>query len=1118
MSSVKATGLVLLAAITVAATGIVQLAGSAVAAEPAAVAGAGTASKVISFGMRSFDPVRDPVADGGSYRTAANGKGLRMVQFDAPIRGDWLGDLRAFGIAPLQYYPHDTYLVWADDTAARALESWPNVRWQGKYQPEWKLEGELGKRSGVIRNVGVHFYNDGDIQAVLAAIRARGATVLTHGPAQADHKFFDAWIEVDASQLDALAQLPQVVWLEYASPRPILDDEMSSQILARNYDVANVPQLGYLPWMSALGYDGTGVIWSIIDSGVDLTHPDFAGRIAGGFTYPGCPAGTGPGDDNASGGHGTHVAGIVGGSGAAGFTDAGGFRYGVGIAPGVQFYAQNPICVGSVPWPPAGGWQVLSKNALIGGAIGGNASWTSGESGGTTYTAGARAWDQIIRDGNFDTPVNEAFMMVFSAGNSGPNPGTLTAPKAAKNPIITGGTQNYRVSSNIDAVYNASSRGPTQDGRFGITIATPGQQIASARRVAGASQCGTAIAGTSNNYAFCSGTSMAAPHASGTAVVLTDWWRENNAGATPSPAMIKALLVNGAKDISGVGPIPNTTEGWGRVDIPGSLGLDFIGSEYIDQSAVLNSVGQVWEVTFGVPETSEPLKISLAWTDAAAAVAANPTLVNNLDLEVVTNGQTYRGNVFSNGMSTTGGSADTLNNVENVFVAAPGGSVTVRVRATNLPGDGVPGVGSVTDQDFALVCRNCVEEPGFSMTATPPSREICAPNSASYGIGLSSILGFSESVTLSVTGQPPGSTTTLTPNPVVVPGASSLVIGNTVAAAPGTYTLAITGVASPSGAQQTLQAGLTLANAAPAAPALTAPANGSVGNSLTPTLSWAASAQAASYRVELASDAGFATVLFDEVVTDTSVQVAPALVNNSNYWWRVTGSNVCGTGTVSTVATFKTAPAPGDCDVSTAPVTVHSEAFTGGLGAYTTTGSSGASTWAVSTARPSPASGGNAVLAIDLATTSDQRLISPPIALPSGQSPLSLQFWNDQTLEDQTGGTSCWDGGLLEVSTDNGSTWTQVPNAAMLTQPYTGPIGAGPATGAQAWCGDPIPYVNSIVDIDAYAGQTVRFRWRLSSDSTVGRAPHGWYVDDIRVQACAGDAIFGHGFELPPPP
>jgi hypothetical protein len=219
------------------------------------------------------------------------------------------------------------------------------------------------------------------------------------------------------------------------------------------------------------------------------------------------------------------------------------------------------------------------------------------------------------------------------------------------------------------------------------------------------------------------------------------------------------------------------------------------------------------------------------------------------------------------------------------------------------------------------------------------------------------------------------------------------------------------------------------------------------------------------------------------------------------------------------VFTFKTSPGPGACDDSASPVTVYSENFTGGIGGYTTTGSTGASTWAISAARPSPASGGNAVLAVDIPTTSDQRLISPPIALPSGQSPVTLRFWNDQTIEDQTGGTSCWDGGLLEVSTDNGTTWTQLPNAAMLTQPYTGAIGAGPASGAQGWCGDPAPYADSIVDVDAYAGQTVRFRWRLSTDSSVGRVPHGWYVDDIRVQSCVAggnDVIFVNGFEAAP--
>lgn len=1056
--------------------------------------------KPIRFGAVDFDPLRRAPASDPNYRRAGDGKGLRFVQFNDRIQSSWLGELRSAGARPLQYYPHDTYLIWADDAALNSLRSWSQVRWSGEYQPNWKIEPGLDKRQGWIENVGVHFYNDGDVDAVLVALQAAGALVINHGPAQSDRLFHDAWIRVDAARLPALAALPQVVWLEYASAQPILDDELSSQIVARNYDASNVPQLGYLPWLSALGYDGSGLVWAVIDSGIDYTHPDFAGRIVGGVNYGTCPAGNGPGDDPATGGHGTHVAGIVGGTGAAGFADAQGFLYGVGMAPGVGLFAQNPICAGGQSWPPTGGWQRLSRDALLGGAIGGNGSWTSGESGGTTYTAGARAWDQIVRDGNFDTPLHEAFIMVFSAGNSGPGAGTLTAPKAAKNPIITGGTQNYRVSSNIDAVYNASSRGPTQDGRFGITVAAPAQSVASARRLVSTSQCTATIAGTNNHYSLCSGTSMAAPHVSGTAVLLSDWWRDQNGGAIPSPAMIKALLINGAKDYGGGGVIPNTTQGWGRIDLPGSLGLDFQFSEYVDQTEVFDNVGQVFEVTYGVHEPEKPVRVSLAWTDAAAAAGANPTLVNDLDLEVETGGQLYRGNVFSGGVSVTGGSADTLNNEENVFVAAPGDTVTVRVIARNLPGDGIPGNAAPTDQDFALVCRNCVEQEGFSLTVQPANLAVCAPNDALFDIEVGSILGYDEAVALSVLGTPAGTTSQFTINPVVPSGNSQLQIGNTAAAAAGDYALEITGTSVDQ--TRSVERQLQIATGAPDEPLLQSPAHQAVGISYTPTLTWMAAAQAAGYQLQLSDEPGFDTPLLDVLVASTSTQVVTPLNSSTNYYWRVRAGNVCGDGGWSQVFRFRTQPAPGDCDLSTQPVVVFDEDFSAGLGAFTTTGSVGASTWAPSGARPSPVSGGNAALAVNLPSVSDQRLISPPIDLPSGQSPLTLQFWNHQTLESRTAG-GCWDGGLLEVSTNAGGSWTQIGGSAILNRAYDGAIASGynnPLIGQQAWCGDPRDWENYIIDIDAYAGQTVQFRWRLGTDSTVGR--EGWYVDDIVVRAC----------------
>ena len=123
--------------------------------------------------------------------------------------------------------------------------------------------------------------------------------------------------------------------------------------------------------------------------------------------------------------------------------------------------------------------------------------------------------------------------------------------------------------------------------------------------------------------------------------------------------------------------------------------------------------------------------------------------------------------------------------------------------------------------------------------------------------------------------------------------------------------------------------------------------------------------------------------------------------------------------------------------------------------------------------------------------------------------PLSLQFWNRQVIEDADSG--CYDGALVEISTNGGSTWTQLGNSLLVTDPYDGPIDGGfsnPAAGADAWCGDPQDWLNSVVDIGAYAGQTVQFRFRLATDSSVGR--EGWYVDDVRIEGCTD-----HGLMLP---
>ncbi|HVE74424.1 MAG TPA: S8 family serine peptidase, partial [Mycobacteriales bacterium] len=349
-----------------------------------------------------------------------------------------------------------------------------------------------------------------------------------------------------------------------------------------------------------------------------------------------------------------------------------------------------------------------------------NASWHTGEGTGVGYIANAAVMDGLARDGDAARPGNQPFTLVFSAGNAGGAPSTITSPKEAKNIILIASSQNARASyvgakGRPDRISGFSSRGPARDGRIGITVTAPGENVVSARARMGA-LCTTdpPLDAGAPFYSLCSGTSMAAPHATGAVALLTEQWRAQHGGTSPSPAMAKALLVNTAQDI-GERDIPNGNEGWGRIDLAALL--DRAAKRVtVDQSVRLDRVGQSYGLRVAPVDPRRPMKVTLVWTDAPGKPQApttrtgknnKPALVNDLDLTLVGGEGTYRGNRFIDGVSVVGGARDRLENVENVFVQRPSPrGYDLRIRATALPGDGVPGVGNRNDQDFALVLSN----------------------------------------------------------------------------------------------------------------------------------------------------------------------------------------------------------------------------------------------------------------------------------------------------------------------------------------------------------------------------------------------------------------------------
>jgi hypothetical protein len=189
----------------------------------------------------------------------------------------------------------------------------------------------------------------------------------------------------------------------------------------------------------------------------------------------------------------------------------------------------------------------------------------------------------------------------------------------------------------------------------------------------------------------------------------------------PSGALLKAVLLNGTRADAGFN-IPSNSYGWGRIWLDNNLYFNgdpryFRHWDVAHDAGLAQGEAETFELVLGA---GQEFRATLAWFDVAGAIGAGVTLVNDLDLEVtIPGGTVYRGNVFAGGsQSTTGGSFDRINTVEQVRLTAPvAGTYSIRVVGASVPGNGEP----FSDrQGYALAVS--------AAAATPPA--LAAPAAA----------------------------------------------------------------------------------------------------------------------------------------------------------------------------------------------------------------------------------------------------------------------------------------------------------------------------------------------------------------------------------------------------
>jgi serine protease AprX len=665
----------------------------------------------------------DPIAQSQALTAAslvapdASQSDYILIQTNAPLTDDQKEQLAALGVEIHEYVPDDTYLCAYPATDLAAIRALPFVAWADIYLRGFKIAPMLRSPQGAatasilppaagpahsraLRKVDVVFHDGVDTNA--DAVKAAVAAAAHLNPDDLQMGRRKVRLSVQERYLDDLAAIDKVQRIEEV-PAVQLRNNVAGPIIHDHVVVTGTT------------YEGDGQIIAQADTGFDKgsttdVHPAFTGRVAKLYAL----GRTSPARADDPEGHGTHVAGSALGDGTSA-TMGGAIR---GTAPKAKLVLQSLLDTGGgLGGIPADLNDLFLPPYRDDGARVHTNSWGS-TTPGLPYDSSAQEIDDFVWN-------HQDCVICFAAGNDGIDrdangvidAGEIGSESAAKNCITVGASESNRengetygalrhssfpanpiakdkIADHPDGMAAFSSRGPTKEGRIKPDVVAPGTCILSTRSRKAVSV--PTVFGTSSDSAFFfdAGTSMATPLVAGCAAVLRETLVKNGTH-TPSAALIKALLINGAVELLGqyspteAGLSPNTNSGWGRVDLAGSViipgpnpngGFGDGGplKQGGESTVVVHVPGRGKHnatddaATTGI---SPSLKVTLVWSDPAGAA-----LQNDLDLIVVAaNGQERHGN-----MGTTK-RFDRVNNVEQVvWDNIPPGDAKITIRAFRI--------------------------------------------------------------------------------------------------------------------------------------------------------------------------------------------------------------------------------------------------------------------------------------------------------------------------------------------------------------------------------------------------------------------------------------------------